>query len=231
MVALVLTLIIAFTPGLFWLWLIYTRDKYQPEPRGLVIRTFLFGIGIAIPVAIVEVLLYPESLQSDSGPASLEAAAYLAFVVAGITEELGKFLVVRRTVYGSRYFDEPMDGIVYASAAALGFASIENTIYVLQFGATVMLIRGPVSTIGHAVFSSLWGYPLAVQKVNRQRLSFGLVLGLLAAVAMHGLFNFMLFVGNILTSLVLLGFIAIFIAGIFIFILLIRHARRLSQSR
>lgn len=229
MVALAITLIIAFTPGLFWLWIIYTRDKYQPEPWGLVIRTFLLGIGIAIPVAIVEVLLYPD--PSGSGPTNLEAAVYLAFVVAGITEEMGKFLVVRVTIYGSRCFNEPIDGIVYASAVALGFASIENAFYVFQFGATVMLIRGVISTISHAVFSSLWGYPLAVQKVNRKGLSFGLAVGLLAAITVHGLFNFMLFAGDIVNPFYLLGFLAVFIAGIVIFVLLIRHARRLSQPQ
>jgi RsiW-degrading membrane proteinase PrsW (M82 family) len=66
------------------MWLIYSRDKYKPEPRSLIIRTFLFGVGIAIPVALIESALYPGSIQ---GTLSLSTALYVAFVVAGVVEE------------------------------------------------------------------------------------------------------------------------------------------------
>ena len=49
--------ILGLAPAIFWLWLIYRRDKYRPEPKGLVIRTFLLGIAVVIPVALIEVLL------------------------------------------------------------------------------------------------------------------------------------------------------------------------------
>ena len=65
-------------------------------------------------------------LTHDLNHLSLGETAYLAFIVAGFTEELFKFLVVRTTIYKSPYFDEPIDGLVYSSAAALGFASLEN---------------------------------------------------------------------------------------------------------
>ncbi len=219
--------LIAFAPGIFWLWIVYTRDRYQPEPRRLVIRTFLLGMLVSIPVAVVESFLYPEPIDRATLEGNLASAAYVAFAVAGVTEELGKFLVVRGTMYRSKYFDEPIDGIVYSSSAALGFASLENLVYVLQFGVEVMLARGPVSTLAHAVFSAFWGYPLALRKAGKQRVPLGVAFGLLIAIIVHGLFNFILFRGGTL-SVVFLPFFAV---SVIIFFVMIRRARRFSRVR
>ncbi|MBI2854882.1 MAG: PrsW family intramembrane metalloprotease [Chloroflexi bacterium] len=224
MAALILVLAVALAPGLFWLYIVYRRDKFHPEPRALVAGTFFLGMVVAVPVAAVEALLEPHPVGT-SEPLNLETAAYVAFVVAGITEEIGKFVVVRGTVYSSRYFDEPIDGIVYSSAAALGFASLENVLYVLRFGIEIMLIRGPVSSLGHAVFSAFWGYPLALRKVHKQRTSFGTIAGLLAAIVVHGLFDFTLFAGGDVS----LAFIPLFIAGAVIFFAMIGHALKVSH--
>ncbi|MEE8472023.1 MAG: hypothetical protein V3S82_02520, partial [Dehalococcoidia bacterium] len=81
-------LMLAFSPGLFWLWLIYRRDKYRPEPRALVIRTFLLGAAVALPVSLVEFILYPGSIEVIlTDPTNLASVAYVAFIVAGLTEE------------------------------------------------------------------------------------------------------------------------------------------------
>ena len=80
----------------------------------------------------------------------------MTFVV-GPVEELCKFAAVRLGPYRSLYFDEPVDGLVYASAASLGFASLENLFYVLEYGPEVM-IAPPLSTVGHLVF--VWGFAL-----------------------------------------------------------------------
>jgi len=184
---------LAFSPGIFWLWLIYRRDKYRPEPRALVIRTFLLGAAVALPVSLVESILYPGSLeQLTNGPVNLALVAYVSFIVAGVTEELAKYLIVKRTIFGSPYFDEPMDGLIYASAAALGFASLENVGYLFSFGAVQILVRGPVSTLGHVLFSAIWGYLLGRQKLHLKARGTPAVLGLIASMAGHGLFDFFL---------------------------------------
>ncbi len=218
-----LVFIIGFTPGLFWLWVVYTRDRCEREPLSLVIRTFLLGILVAAPIAIVEYLLYPNAI-SDTEPLPLGTAAYLSFVVAGLTEEVGKFSVVGLTVYRSPHFNESMDGLVYSAAVALGFASLENVGYIARYGALVMLLRAPISTFGHVIFSSFWGYPLALRKVGRGLGSFGVVLGLVIAIAFHGIFNFINFAAP---GLFWLSFLLI-AAGAVIFILMVIHARRVS---
>ena len=221
-------LTLAFSPGLFWLWLIYRRDKYRPEPRALVIRTFLLGAAVALPVSLIESMLYPGSTEDIlTGPANLATVAYVAFIVAGLTEELGKYLVVRHTIYGSPYFDEPMDGLIYASAAALGFASLENVGYLITYGSGLILVRGPFSTLAHVLFSAMWGYSLGRQKLLHSPGSLLVLLGLIGAVAAHGLFDFLLFVQSGYEPMALLLFVA---AGI-LFLALLSRADRVSPYR
>lgn len=216
--------VLAFSPGLFWLWLIYKKDVYRPEPKALVIRTFLLGAAVALPVSIVEFILLPGSVQKTllGGSTNLALAAYASFAVAGLTEELGKYLVVRHTIYDSPYFDEPMDGLVYASAAALGFASLENVGYLFVYGWATIIVRGPFSTLAHVLFSSMWGYLLARRKLH-QGTGHPLVFwGLIASMAAHGLFNFLLLAQKGYEPLALLLFLA---SGVFFLALLSRAAK------
>ena len=116
-------------------------------------------------------------------------AASMLFVV-GPAEELSKFLAARLGAGRSMYFEEPMDGLVHGVAASLGFATLENMGYMLAFGPEVLIVRGPLSTLGHVVFGASWGYALGlhIQRPSR-RSRFALVLGLAGAAIVHGLFN------------------------------------------
>jgi RsiW-degrading membrane proteinase PrsW (M82 family)/RNA polymerase subunit RPABC4/transcription elongation factor Spt4 len=223
-------LLLAFAPGIFWMVLIYRWDRFQPEPRWLVVRTFIFGMLAVIPIAIVELGLILggpgfEALQQlGQGGLSIRDIAYEAFVVAGMTEELGKFVVMRLAVYRSPYFDESTDGIIYSSAVALGFATLENVGYTLSYGWQVILTRGPISTLAHVLFSVVWGYPLALRKIRHPRATLYLWLGLLGATAAHGFFDFFLFTQSWYAALVFP-----LIAGMAIaLIAMLRHSRRIS---
>ncbi|MDZ4245852.1 MAG: PrsW family glutamic-type intramembrane protease [Dehalococcoidia bacterium] len=220
--------VLAFSPGILWLWLIYKRDKYRPEPRALVIRTFLWGAVVAIPVAIFESLINPGTLETPQvHQLSILNILYISFIVAGFSEELGKYLVVKKTIYGSPYFDEPMDGIVYSSAAALGFASLENFGYLLSFGWEAILLRGPFSTLGHVFFSAMWGYALGLHKAGRLRSKAFVYTGLIISMGAHGLFDFFLFLQSNSSIFVIPFFIAI---GI-LFLGMLRHASRISPYK
>ena len=113
-------------------------------------------------------------------------------LVVGPVEELCKFAAVRFGAYRSLHFDEPLDGLVYAAVASLGFASLENFFYVVDYGPEVMLVRAPLSTVGHLVDGGIWGYALGQHHASgeqRGRMLAGFLA--LAAVA-HGLFNVLL---------------------------------------
>jgi protease PrsW len=220
--------VLAFAPGIFWLWLAYRWDRYQPEPKWRVIRTFLFGMAVVLPVLGIELLLGLIRFgPSDAAQTSIGKMAWEAFIVAGFTEELGKFLVVFLTMYKSPYFDESTDGIIYASAAALGFASLENLMYMISSGWQVILIRAPISTLSHLLFSVLWGYPLILRKLGRPSATTLLVTGLIGAMVFHGLFDFVLFT----QSWFVLMFIPVMAALIVALVLMLRHSRKISVFR
>jgi RsiW-degrading membrane proteinase PrsW (M82 family) len=186
----------------------YHKDSCKPEPPSLIIRTFFLGIAVTIPVALVEdafgVLLgvtlpFPIGLL-DNGTGMMLSQLLLIAVVAPVVEEAGKYLVVRHSVYPTLAFDEPVDGIVYAAAAALGFATLENFLYVFsayamsfQLAIGTGVIRAILSVPGHALFSIMWGYALGRAKFLPAHLRGRVILGgLLLAMFFHGLFNFLL---------------------------------------
>ena len=236
--------VLGLAPGLLWLWFIYRGNKYRPEPKGLVIRTFLFGMMAIIPVMFVETALllpyvfthidqFKNFSMTDLNNLTIGQIAYVSFLVAGVTEEFFKFLVVRTTIYKSPYFDEPIDGLVYSSAAALGFASLENIEYLIQFGWQTALVRAPITTMAHVVFSAMWGYPLAMKKLKRKNSTIFLWLGLLGAMAGHGLYDFLAFQQNdSFTNIpILIGLIALFGGLIALFIFLMRRGQKLSPYK
>lgn len=226
-------IIIALAPGIFWMWFIYRWDRYQPEPRWLVIRTFLLGMVLVIPIAVIEFLLILGGPGTDSfsqigqGTGSLGNIAYTAFIVAGMTEELGKFLVVRLSIYKSPYFDDSTDGIIYGSAVALGFATLENVGYTFSYGWEIILARGPISTFAHVLFSVIWSYPLALRKIGYPRANTYLWLGLIGSMIAHGFFDFLLFTQTWYAMLVfpLLAGLALAL------FMMLRHSRRVSPFR
>ncbi len=205
-------------PASLWMIYFYRSDRYAPEPKKLVARTFLVGalVGAAMVFSLKELPFYVSFLT-------------LAVFIAPVTEETAKFLCVRWTVYNRSEFDEPVDGMVYATAAALGFASVENIIYVLnswasggaEIGVLVLTGRSVISVPAHALFSSLWGLALGWHKKRKTlKSSLLVVLGLLAGMVLHGLFNY-LTSANLFGGLLFLSLMAISWRGVF---LLIRRA-------
>jgi RsiW-degrading membrane proteinase PrsW (M82 family) len=172
-------LFLAIAPALFILWYVYSKDRYDPEPLRLVVRVFLLGALAVIPAAVIEFPFPPGIITSS--------------VVAPVVEELLKFSVVFYYVYRLPEFDEPVDGIVYAAAAGLGFAALENCIYVLEGGVAVGILRAVASVPGHMIFSCTWGFALGIAKYRpAQKRGWIIAAGIAAAIFLHAVFNFSL---------------------------------------
>lgn len=217
-------ILIALSPCVFWLWVIYLGDRCKPRQKRLMVRNFLLGLVVAAPVALIESSLYPGSVQQTL---SIGTAFYVAFLVAGVTEETAKFLVVRLGVYNSVSFNQPEDGLIYAASAALGFASLENIIYVTNFGFQAILIRGLFSNLAHVLFSAMWGYPLALTKLGIIKNKFVTYGGLAAAIIAHGIFDFLFFTGTGYTYLV----IPFFLGMAVVFVMMMRHANKIATCQ
>ena len=119
---------VALGPGIFWLWYLYTKETLESEPLRLIVKVFFLGILVAVPTAFLEGVV--KGLASPY--LSIGALRFLLLVMAApLIEETAKYLVVRRMIYNRVEFNKPLDGIMYAVAVALGFATIENLQYVL----------------------------------------------------------------------------------------------------
>ena len=187
-----LLIVVAFAPGVFWLWYFTRKSGYRPGPRRLLAFTFLLGMVATIPAGILNSIFVDESVVSEE--AGLISVAVAMLLVVGPVEETAKFMAVRLFAYRSLYFDEPTDGLLYAAAASLGFASLENLIYVLEFGPGVMILRAPLSTLAHVIFASVWGHELGLRTQHEGRRRGSLLIAILAAATVHGMFNVALFV-------------------------------------
>jgi len=182
-------LILGFAPALVWLWYFYVKDRYAPEPRAWILRIFVLGMLSTVPLALIE------SLIGALVPSDL----VLAVVVAPIVEEIGKFLIVYLFVFRRPVFDEPIDGIVYAVTAALGFAAFENFVYLfasysetLTLPLELSIVRALLSVPGHALMSSMWGFALGQSLVTPHPLVRRLLFpSLPLAIVLHATFNFL----------------------------------------
>lgn len=195
--------LLAFAPAVFWFWFFARKDTYRPEPKRLIAITFFLGILSTIPAGILNYVFLDESVL-DEGANIASVARGMLFVV-GPVEEMSKFLAVYPVAYRSLYFDEPSDGLVYAAAASLGFASLENLMYIIEFGPAVMIGRAPLSTVAHVIFGSFWGYALGRRTMADSR-GFIVIAGIAVAAVVHGLFNLFLFAFPLVSiALVILG--------------------------
>lgn len=184
--------LIAILPSIIITWIIYFHDQYEREPIGLIIKTFLFGVFIILPTLVIENVL----LSIFILPGIWESF-YTAFIVAGFTEEFLKRQVVLRIVYKNREFSEKFDGIAYCVYAALGFATIENIMYIANQYTLQPLIgfyRGIFSVPAHCLFAISMGYYLSLAKFcedSSKRKGY-LAKSLWIPVIFHGIFNFIL---------------------------------------
>jgi RsiW-degrading membrane proteinase PrsW (M82 family) len=212
-------IIIALAPVLVIAVYIYLRDRYEREPIGQLVLALTAGGLITIPVIFVETWLsFP--LEFMEGMAS---AAWSALVVAAMTEESFKFLALMILFWNNRNFNEKFDGIVYASFIALGFAGVENILYVADGGTGVGLVRAFTAVPGHALFGILMGYQAGLARFYPAERNRRLFYALALPVLLHGLYDFILMSEH---PYLLLGFIPYVI---FLWIFGFRRMRQLSE--
>lgn len=185
-------IIIAVVPAIIGLLAIYLTDRIDKEPAKLLFLTYILGAIAVIPSIIVEELLVRINVFSG-----LYGAFFNAFIVAGLTEEYFKRLVVLKLPFRTSYFNEKLDGIIYGVFAALGFATVENIMYV-AFRYTnnpfIGLYRGIFSVPAHGIFGITMGYYLSLSKfhIDKEAKRKNKRLSLIMPTILHGIFDFIL---------------------------------------
>ncbi|WEG11395.1 glutamic-type intramembrane protease PrsW [Pullulanibacillus sp. KACC 23026] len=174
-------------PGVALMSYFYLRDRYESEPIGMVIRSFILGGLLVFPIMVIEYALQDEHLFMD--PVSK------AFLANGLLEEFAKWFIVIYTAYHHAEFNERYDGIVYATAVSLGFASVENIFYLFSYGIHEALWRAALPVSSHGLFGVIMGYYIGQAKfsVNKKK---WLSVALILAAGLHGIYDFLLNLGT-----------------------------------
>jgi protease PrsW len=193
-----LALFMACIPAAFWLGFFYLMDRHEPEPKQLVLGVAVLGALVAAPLAdFVHQAAVPALALEQPGLSAFSFDRILyAVLVAGLAQEMCKYAVVRYTIYMSREFDEPMDGIVYMMACGTGFAVWVNFHRLSGQGHQVYLSTGAaqavVTTLAHASFAGALGYVMGRAKFSRRSAPVRgalLMAGLLGAAFLNGQFR------------------------------------------
>lgn len=184
---------LALAPVLLLLSYVYFRDKYEKEPLPILALCFFCGAISSFPIIALELFLKGGWVKAGLPAEGLGHAAFKSFLVAAFSEELFKFLAVTFLIWRSREFNERFDGIVYAVFVSLGFAAVENLLYVFSQGAGVGWLRMFTAVPGHAVFGITMGYFIGLAKFTPEKRNNYLILGLLMPIALHGFYNFILY--------------------------------------
>ncbi len=183
-------LFVSLAPVFIILFYIYFRDKYEKEPLGLLIKAVVVGMLMVIPIIIVERLL--SAFMPPMG--KVASAAYNAFLVAGSTEELFKYLALYLLVWKNPNFNEKFDGIVYAVFVSLGFAAVENVMYVMDSGFHTAIVRAITAVPAHAIFGVTMGYYFGIAHMYTEIRVENLRKAVLFPILLHGLYDFILMV-------------------------------------
>ncbi|MFN7261560.1 MAG: PrsW family intramembrane metalloprotease [Cyclobacteriaceae bacterium] len=186
-------LAIALTPGAAIGLYIYWKDKHEREPLGLLVKSFFFGV---ISTLITLLISWPISRLVPLDPTSLTQQAVHAFLLVALIEEFSKFIFVRWVLYPNKNFNEPFDGIVYSVTVSLGFAGLENILYVMDGGVEVAILRMFTAVPAHASFGVLMGYFLGKAKFEHKKGHYA-IYALAVATLFHGAYDYFWFISYV----------------------------------
>ncbi len=148
-------------PGLALLSYFYLKDQYETEPLYLVLRSFIFGALLVFPIMFLQYVLDVENVFSSE--------LLYTFVAIGLLEEFFKWFILFFTIYQHVHFNEHYDGIVYGVSVSLGFATLENILYLFANGVEHAFGRAILPVSSHALFGVLMGYYLGKGKFSSEK--------------------------------------------------------------
>ena len=208
----ILILLTALLPVAILVFYIYRKDKNLPEPTGQLVKAFFYGVisapssfFISIPLGMIGLYLVEDTTVLGSVSS--------AFFGAAIPEESAKLFVLWLVLRKNPFFDEKMDGIVYAVCVSLGFAAFENILYLFsdtESFLSIGVVRAIFAVPGHFCFGILMGYYYSIAKFYPKSSMKNKILVLLAPIIAHGLYDSILFVMNvtpIISGLLLIVFL------------------------
>lgn len=213
-------LVLALAPVVIIAAYIYFRDKYEKEPLRLLLFALLAGGLTVIPILFLEGFLDRFTVRFPW----LLAAVWKAFAVAAFSEELFKYLALYLLIWKSPEFNEKFDGIVYAVYVSLGFAAVENVLYVMDGGLSTGIMRAITAVPAHAIFGITMGFYFGLAKFYEKQRQNLKQKALLFPILLHGIYDFILFTEIGWLTIVFVGFV------VYLYISGLKRLRELSKQ-
>lgn len=172
---------VAIAPGLALLSFFYLRNQMATEPRNL-LHAFIYGAALTFPILFLQYVLKEEHIFTN--PIIQEV------LFTGIIEEFFKWFLLMLIIYHHIEFDDPYDGILYGVSLSLGFATVENVLYLLSYGVDTALMRALLPVSSHALFGVVMGFYLGKAKFSKLKSEkTWLVWSLSIPIVLHVLYN------------------------------------------
>ncbi len=188
-------------PPLLWLWFWLKEDRLHPEPRRLLVLTFLGGMAI---VALALPLEQASYFILDKAGLAATWGGFLILFVWALAEEFSKYIAAKKIALNKKAFDEPVDAIIYLITAALGFAAMENVIFLVEIVGNYGFMAGFVTsnlrfvgaTLIHILSSATVGSSIAFCFFHKEKYHRNVIFGLFFATLLHAIFNYFIIKGG-----------------------------------
>ncbi|MEQ6376212.1 glutamic-type intramembrane protease PrsW [Bacillaceae bacterium S4-13-58] len=178
-------LAVSIAPGFALLSFFYLKERLSSEPIGFVLRCFIFGALLVFPIMFIQYVFKVENIG--------QSPFFSSFVLSGLLEEFFKWFIFLYTVYKHTSFDKPYDGIVYGVAISLGFATVENLLYLLANGVNFAIGRAIFPVSSHALLGVILGFYMGKAKfMSQQSARKWIGYSLLIPVILHGSYDLVL---------------------------------------
>ncbi len=219
---------LAVLPSIILFVIVWRADKTEKEPFSLLVKLFIFG-ALTTVSAMVLGSLGEDAVLSLVDEESLVYVVIDNFILTALIEEGGKYFVLKKATWRHPAFNYTFDAVVYAVVASLGFATVENILYVMDEDISVAIMRGLLSVPGHVTDAIFMGCfygaaKAAAEKGDRGRAKLNLRRALFIPVLLHGFYDFCLSTGSDFFLLVFFAF------EIIVTVLAVRTLRKLSRE-
>lgn len=174
---------VSIAPALALFSFFYLRNQMATEPRRTLFHTFIYGAILTFPILFLQYILKEEQIFSS--------LMIQDVFFSGVVEEFFKWFILMIAIYSHIEFDDPYDGVLYGVSISLGFATVENILYMLSFGVDTAIMRALMPVSSHALFGVVMGYYLGRAKFAKEDLSMQhRLLALFAPIILHVIYNF-----------------------------------------
>lgn len=197
----ILFIFLGLLPSFAWLFF-FLKEDIHPEPKKMIAKVFFAGAFVTLIVITLQILV-----SKILNPWGITNHDLVAFALFGLIEETFKFFAAYLIIRKSRFFDEPVDAMIYMVVAALGFAAVENVAIMMQLSLIsdvvgIITLRFVGATLLHALSSGLVGYYWAKGIISSRRSGNGktirnfIIKGLILATLLHAAFNYLILISR-----------------------------------